>query len=151
MTDLAEKQGVCGTCTIQLVRLAYRRAPWFCLVREPLRLGMVLMGKWHRIDPRQYRVYTQGCYGCVRFTKTALKEESASFRWLNERANPVFDRILETIVTKEEVSEAKRFAHQSTQLAGEDAVAKAGDHLRPAQGEPFELHDGILRRLADEK
>jgi len=114
MATHSAKRGVCSTCTIQLVRLAYRRAPWFRIVREPLRLGMVLMGKWHRIDPDEYEVYTAGCRGCIRFTKIALKEESASFRWLNDRANPVFDRILESIVTKEEVSEAKRYAVKST-------------------------------------
>lgn len=110
---------VCGTCTLQMVELAYRRAPWFRLVREPLRLGMKLMGRWHGIDPRRYAVRTASCHGCVRFLKTALRERSATARWLNARLNPVFDRILESIVTSDEVAAAKRYARQATQADGD--------------------------------
>ncbi|MBI4282022.1 MAG: nitroreductase [Chloroflexi bacterium] len=111
MHSKAARQGTCGTCTIQLVRIAYRRAPWFRVVREPLKWGMIIMGWLYRVDPRAYTVPTQGCIGCLRFTKTGLRERSALFRWLNARVNPVFDRILEgSIVTKEELAEAKRYA-----------------------------------------
>jgi hypothetical protein len=50
----------------------------------------------------------------MRFRKTVLKERSALFRWLNARVNPVFDRLLETIVTQEEVHAAKQYAAEST-------------------------------------
>ncbi len=51
----------------------------------------------------------------MRFRKTALKEESATFRWLNDRINPRFDRIIESIVTKEELEVARKHARESTQ------------------------------------
>ena len=106
--------GVCNTCTIMLVRLAYERAWWFRLIREPLRLGMILLGWLHRINPKDYQVRTLDCHGCIRFTKTALKEKSDLFCWLNDRVNPVFNLILETLVTQEEIQEAKRYARQAT-------------------------------------
>lgn len=77
-------------------------------------MGMLLLGWYHRIDPREYAVRTQSCYGCMRFRKTALKEKSAIFRWLNYRINPRFDRIVESIVTKAELEAAKRHAREST-------------------------------------
>ena len=114
MSRPPSRQGVCNTCTIQLVRIAYRRAPWFRLVRGPLKFGMVVMGLLCRVDARAYAVPTESCAGCLRFTKTGLRERSSLFRWLNARINPRFDRILESIVTPEEVAEAKRHAVQST-------------------------------------
>ena len=97
-----KKNAVCNTCTIRLVRIAYARAPWFRLVREPLRLGMRGMAWFHRINPAEYEVRTQSCYGCMRFYKVALKEKSALFRRLNDRINPAFDALLERIVSAEE-------------------------------------------------
>ncbi|MBI4289752.1 MAG: nitroreductase [Chloroflexi bacterium] len=114
----------CGACTLMLVRTAYRRAPWFRLVREPLRIAMVILGKWHRIDSRQYRTYTDGCRGCLRFTKTGLKEKSALFRRLNNLVNPLFDRMLEAIVTREEVTAAKEYAAGATQRPPADPTAQ---------------------------
>ena len=106
---------VCNTCTINLVGLAYSRAPWFRLVREPLRMGMITLGWCYRIDSRNHLVHNENCCGCLRFIKTGLKEKSTMFRWLNNRVNPIFDRILESIVTVEEVLEAKNFAREATQ------------------------------------
>lgn len=108
------RYAVCNTCTVRLVDLAYRRAWWFRWVREPLKLGMKALAAWHGIDARDDTVRTQACRGCLRFLKTALKEQSGAFRWLNGRVNPVFDRLLETVVTPEEVQEAKRFAQEAT-------------------------------------
>lgn len=105
-----KRSAVCNTCTIQLVRLAYKRAPWFRLVREPLRLGLRAMAAWHRIDTSDYEVRTGGCYGCLRFYKTALKERSATFCWLNARVNPVFDTLLERIISPTEMREAEAYA-----------------------------------------
>ncbi|MBI2856914.1 MAG: nitroreductase [Chloroflexi bacterium] len=112
------RAGICNTCTIQLVATAYRRAPWFRLVREPLKWGMLAMGRLYRVDPRAYSVPTPGCAGCLRFTKTGLRERSGLFRWLNARLNPLFDRVLESIVTQQEVAEAKRYAVRSTHRPG---------------------------------
>lgn len=106
----AGKRAVCNTCTIQLVRIAYGRAPWFRLVREPLRAGMVVLGLLYRVEPGQYCVPTESCRGCVRFIKLGLRERSGLFRWLNAHVNPCFDCLLESIVTAAEVEEAKRYA-----------------------------------------
>lgn len=116
--DQPKKDAVCNTCTIRLVRIAYQRSPWFRLVREPLRLGMRLLAWWHHIDPAEYQVRSPGCYRCMRFYKTALKERSALFRWLNDRINPRFDALLERIVTEEEVRAAKAYARKATRDTG---------------------------------
>ncbi|MBI2303148.1 MAG: nitroreductase [Chloroflexi bacterium] len=110
MRRAAASGGKCNTCTIQLVRIAYLRAPWFRVLRGPLKWGMMALGWLYRVDPRAYAVPIEGCVGCLRFTKTELRERSAMFRWLNARINPLFDRILESIVTPDEVAEAKRYA-----------------------------------------
>jgi hypothetical protein len=109
-----KKNAVCNTCTIRLVRIAYGRAPWFRLVREPLRLCMRALARVHCIDPQEYEVRTPACHGCMRFYKTALKEKSALFRALNDRINPAFDAMLERIVTQGEVQEAKAHARAAT-------------------------------------
>jgi len=107
---------MCTTCTIILVKTAYGRAPWFKIVREPLRCGMVIMGQLYGINPDNYLVKSAGCRDCVRFIKTGLKEKSSLFRMLNRFINPVFDHILETIVTRGEVLEAKRYAREATHV-----------------------------------
>jgi len=109
-----QKPAVCNTCTILLVRKAYARAPWFRLVREPLRLGMRLLGKLYRVNAADYAVRSEQCGGCVRFLKTALKEKSPVFRKLNDRMNPLFDRLMERVVTEEEIAESKRHAREMT-------------------------------------
>jgi len=43
----------------------------------------------------------------MRFYKIALKEKSRLFAKLNGLINPHFDRIIEGIVTKEELAECK--------------------------------------------
>lgn len=118
-----KKNAVCNTCTIRLVRIAYQRAPWFRVVREPLRLGMRSLAWLHRIDPAAYLVRTESCHGCMRFYKVALKEQSALFRWLNDRVNPAFDALLARIVTAEEVREAKAHAREATAV---DHPSEAG-------------------------
>jgi len=70
-----------------------------------------------QISPGDYEVRSPGCYDCIRFYKLALKESSALFRLLNRMVNPLFDTILEWIVTKQEVDKAK--VHARTAIAGE--------------------------------
>ena len=111
-TDTA--YAACNTCTIQLVKLCCERAWWFYYLRLPLVAGMRLLAVWHRIDSRDYTVRSEACYGCMRFMKTALKEKSAAFRFLNDRINPIFDTIVERIVTEEELLEAKQYAREAT-------------------------------------
>jgi hypothetical protein len=97
-----------------LVKTCYERVWWFKTIREPLRAGMVLMGKLYGVNHDDYPVKNEECQGCVRFTKTGLKEKSSLFRLLNGIVNPVFDRIMETIVIPEEVLEAKKYAKEAT-------------------------------------
>jgi hypothetical protein len=53
--------------------------------------------------------------------KDSLKEKSAVARWLNDRINPVFNRIRDSIVTPEEIQDAKRFARDA--MHTEEAAA----------------------------
>ena len=113
MKDPLRKKAVCNSCTVRLVEAAYRRAPWFRLVREPLKWGMKAMAVMLRIDPVQYEVKAPDCRGCMRFYKLTLKEESGAFRMLNAVLNPVFDRLIAILVTPEEMREAKDVAKQA--------------------------------------
>jgi hypothetical protein len=110
MTAILHKKAICNICTIRLVEMAYQRAPWFRMVREPLKMGMRLMAFAHRIDPDEYEVRTPSCYGCMRFYKVALKEKSGLFRRLNGLVNPHFDALIESILTQEEVQLAQAYA-----------------------------------------
>ncbi|OHD66196.1 MAG: hypothetical protein A2176_08125 [Spirochaetes bacterium RBG_13_51_14] len=113
---------LCSTCTIMLVKKTYERAWWFRMVREPLRWGMIALGWLYGIDPEGYPVRSEQCRGCLRFMKTALKDRSALFNRLNGLMNPLFDRIIERIVTAEEIGEAKRFAKESARPIYKDKV-----------------------------
>ena len=109
-----KKCAICNTCTLQLVRLCYQRAPWFRLIREPLVFGLRVMAWSHRIDPRDYQVRTRTCYGCVRFMKTALLDQSATFRWLNRWIDPLFNRIRNSLLLEGELEDAREFAREAT-------------------------------------
>lgn len=117
MNSSEKKYAVCNHCTYKLVAIAYRRAPWFRLFREPLKLGMKYLAFIHRIDVKEYEVRTSGCYQCIRFYKTALFGKSASFRWLHNRFNPVFNKMIAKIVTEKERKAAKVYADAAS--AGE--------------------------------
>jgi hypothetical protein len=117
--DTDSAYAACNTCTIQLVKLCCERAWWFYYLRLPLVAGMRLLALWHRIDPRNYTVRSEACYGCMRFMKTALKEESPAFRLLNSGINPVFDKMVERLVTEEEVLESKKYAREATRPSEE--------------------------------
>jgi hypothetical protein len=117
MVTLIKKDGVCNTCTLKLVSIAYKRQPLFRLLREPLKLGMRLLAWVYQVDPNEFTVRTPACYDCVRFYKLALKEKSGLFRWLNDRVNPIFDAWLDQIVTDDEMRQAKTYARSAS--AGE--------------------------------
>lgn len=102
---------LCGTCTLELVRLAYGRALWFRLLREPLTLCMRLFAVLYGV--RQPAGVSGGCAGCPRFLKSGLKERSALFNFLNNAVNPVFDRTLYLLVTREEILKAKADAAEA--------------------------------------
>lgn len=104
---------VCKICTIKLVEAAYARSPWFCLVREPLRRGMLLLGRLYEADLEVYTVSSPSCRACPRLTKLELKEKSVLFRLLNNLFNPAFDRLLERLLTEREQAEAREFAERA--------------------------------------
>lgn len=123
MTKTELKNAVCGNCTLKLVTIAYRRAAWFRLLREPLKMGMRFLSRIHHVDTAEYMVRTPACYDCIRFYKVALKEKSAIFRWLHRGINPVFDYVIEKIVTVEELKQSRRYAQAASQgnLSEEEA------------------------------
>ena len=116
------KRAECTICTIQLVGLCYERTWWFRIFREPLVYGMRLMAWLHKIESGEYEVRTEKCYGCLRFIKNELKEKSLLFRVLNIIINPFFNKLRDSIVTKEEKEQARIFAdeviNQDKQLTG---------------------------------
>ena len=109
------KNAVCGNCTLKLVAIAYKRAPWFRLLREPLKLGMRFLSRIYHVDTGEYLVRTTACYDCIRFYKVALKEKSAIFHLLHNGINPIFDFVIEKIVTEEERQQSKRYAQAASQ------------------------------------
>ena len=109
-----KKNAICNTCTLKLVTIVYRRKPIFRLFREPLKTGMRIFSWLYHIDPEQYEVRTPACRGCIRFYKLALKERSGLFRWFNNLINPLFDRIIESILTEDELRVAKDYGKKAT-------------------------------------
>lgn len=128
MMNTPGKNAVCGTCTLKLVTIAYRRAPWFRLLREPLKLGMHFLARAHHVNTGEYLVRTPACYNCIRLYKVALKEKSATFRWLHRWVNPVFDHFLERIATKEELRQSKSYAQAATK--GEVSEPQMNEWMR---------------------
>lgn len=114
------KDLVCKTCTIKLVEAAYARAWWFRLVRGPLRLGMLLLGRLYGVNTGAYDVRSPACRGCPRLVKLELKEKSALFRLLNSLVNPYFDRLLERLLTERERAEARDYAERAVRGGPED-------------------------------
>ena len=115
MMNAPTKNASCGTCTLKLVSIAYRRAPWFRLIREPMLAGMRFFALIHHIDVSEYKFPVTACHNCVRFYKTALMGKSASFRWLHSWMNRLYDYFLEgKIVTEVELGRAKTYARAAT-------------------------------------
>ena len=103
----------CNTCTIDLVELCYKRSVLFRVFREPLVCGMRILAWVHCIDSRHFEVSKEECRGCIRFMKTALKERSFVFRAFNFIINPAFNAFRNTLVSDEEIAEARLKARQN--------------------------------------
>lgn len=85
------------------------------------------------MNPSAYEVRTPHCFGCLRFYKVALKEKSGMFRRMHELFNPLFDALLERIVTEEEIKQAKTYARAATEgkiMPEEAAKLDAGTAYR---------------------
>jgi len=89
---------------------------------------MRLLSRIHHVDTAEYLVRTSACYNCIRFYKVPLKEKSAIFRWLHRWINPVFDYVIEKIVTVEERQKARQYAQAATQ--GNLSEDEANDWMR---------------------
>src|SRR4030067_807506 len=87
LVDSPQKYAECNHCTYKLVVIAYRRAPWFRLLREPMILGIRTFAWLHRVDVGQYVMRTEACNNCIRFYKAALFRKSRAFRWIHNRTN----------------------------------------------------------------
>ncbi len=72
------------------------------------------MAAWHGIHPADGVRDNPECHGCVRYIKNQLKEQSGAFRWLNDRINPHFNRIRNSLLTPAELEEAKRLAGEAS-------------------------------------
>jgi hypothetical protein len=103
---------VCKNCALFLVRRAYGKHWWFRLVREPLVWGMRILAWWNGIDARSHAVSNPECHGCVRFMKAELEEKSPTFRFLNDRMGTWFRTTRDSMLTQEELDEAKRRAKE---------------------------------------
>ena len=111
----AVKPASCGTCTLKLAAIAYKRAPWFRLVREPMLAGMRFFKFIHHINVSEYKLPVANCNGCIRFYKTVLIQKSATFRCLHRWLNRLYDYFLEgKIVTEKELADAKAYARAAT-------------------------------------
>jgi hypothetical protein len=104
---------ICKLCTIQLETLCYQRAWWFRPFREVLATGVRLFALVSRIEPQKYLTRSPGCHHCLRFQKNALKEQSAIFRWFDSFLNPLFNRLRDSLLTPEELDEARRLAAEA--------------------------------------
>ena len=106
------RRPACGMCTFKCVTIAYKRAPWFRLVREPMLVGMRFFAAIHHVETevKNFPFPTKTCYRCIRFYKSVLFKKSASFRWLHGRFNPIFNYFMDRIVTKEERKQASSYA-----------------------------------------
>lgn len=109
-TPAAATDLICKLCTIRLETLCYQRAWWFRPFREVLAAGVRLFALVSRIRPQRYRTRSPACYRCLRFQKNALKEQSAVFRWLDSYLNPLFNRLRDSLLTPEELAEARQYA-----------------------------------------
>lgn len=112
----APKRVICKNCAARLAAWCYERHWWFRLIREPLVLGMRIMAWWHGIDGRGQVVHKPECRGCIRYMKTELEERSPAFRFLNAYIGKGVSRLRDSMLTEQELAEAKRYAREANPL-----------------------------------
>ncbi len=106
----------CNTCTIQLVEIAYKKAPWFRVIREPLVRSLKFYAIIKGYNLKDIQPPSIECDNCPRFIKNALKDNSPFFNSVHNILNPLFDRIIMKIVNEDEIIEAKQRAIKLTQM-----------------------------------
>jgi len=107
----------CRICTIRLEQLCYRRAWWFRACREILASGIRLFALAYRIPADRHPPRSALCFRCLRFRKNALKDGSRLFNWLDGYLNPFFNRVRDSLLTADELKQARRLAEQAADPA----------------------------------
>jgi hypothetical protein len=103
----------CKICTIRLEQLCYRRAWWFRAFRELLATGIRLFAIAYRIPSEQDTRRSKMCRRCLRFRKNDLKERSRLFCWLDGYLNPIFNRARDSLLTPQELEDARALARRA--------------------------------------
>jgi hypothetical protein len=103
----------CRMCTITLLELCYQRAWWFRTYREVFATGIRVFALFHPVPLEAYAARSSLCHGCLRFRKNAVRQNSPLFRWLDARLNPVFNRVRDSFLTKQEIEHAREFARRA--------------------------------------
>ena len=67
------------------------------------------------------------CHGCLRFRKNALKQRSPLFNWLDGYLNPLFNRARDSLLTPQELEQARALARSRADP----------DFAEPAAGTPL--------------
>ncbi|MBN1160652.1 MAG: hypothetical protein JXA17_01720 [Dehalococcoidales bacterium] len=128
--EASAKRPECGMCTLKCVVIAYKRAPWLRIIREPMLMGMRFFAAIHRIEAEvaSYPFPTISCRYCIRFYKTVLLRKSGAFRWLHGRLNPVFNYYMDRIVSPNERKLARQYALAAS--AGTVSEEESWDWMR---------------------
>jgi hypothetical protein len=106
----ANTLSACKICTIRLEELCYQRAWWFRAFREVLATGIRLFAVALAIRTDKGKARSKKCYGCLRFRKNALKQRSPLFNWLDGYLNPLFNRARDSLLTPQELEQARALA-----------------------------------------
>jgi hypothetical protein len=106
----ANALSACKICTIRLEELCYLRAWWFRAFRETLATGIRLFAVALTIRTDEGKARSKKCHGCLRFRKNALKLRSPLFNWLDGYLNPFFNRVRDSLLTRQELEQARALA-----------------------------------------
>lgn len=120
-------------CTRRLVEMAYVHRPSFRLVREPVRVAMLVFACARGLYGTSEAEGDEGCRDCPRFYKNALRRESPLFRRLNQAFSPVFDMMLESLVPPEGLSQAREHALQTTRNRREERSEEPSRRRTPSR------------------
>jgi hypothetical protein len=109
----------CKICTIRLEEQCYERAWWFRAFREVLATGIRLFAIVLFVRTDGGRARSKKCHGCLRFRKNGLKQRSPLFNWLDGYLNPIFNRVRNSLLTPEELEQARALARSRADPAAE--------------------------------
>ena len=106
----ANAVSACKICTIRLEELCYQRAWWFRAFRETLATGIRFFAIALMIRTDGGKARSKKCHGCLRFRKNSLKQRSPLFNWLDGYLNPLFNRARDSLLTPQELEQARALA-----------------------------------------